>query len=43
MVANALMPIAAGIFVMKWYSWAGLVGIIVILIAYKIYKDKTMT
>lgn len=42
MVANALM-LADGIFVMEWYSWAGIVGIIVLGVGYKIYKDKTMT
>jgi len=32
-----------GIITMEWYSWAGLIGIPVILIGYKMYKDKTMT
>lgn len=29
--------------VMEWYSWVGLALIPVILIGYKIYKDKTMS
>ncbi|MFQ5430638.1 MAG: hypothetical protein ACE5E1_10045 [Phycisphaerae bacterium] len=31
------------IFVFPWYSWAGLGGIVLILIIYKVYKNKTMT
>jgi len=42
MVANALM-LAEGLFVMEWYSWVGIVGLIVLGVGYKIYKDKTMT
>lgn len=29
--------------VMEWYSWVGIVGIIVLLIGLKWYKNKTMT
>ncbi len=29
--------------VMEWYSWVGIVGLVVILVGYKLYKDKTMT
>ena len=29
--------------IMEWYSWVGIVGIIVVLVGYKLYKDKTMT
>ncbi len=25
-----------------WYSWVGIIGIVVILIAYKLYRDKQM-
>jgi hypothetical protein len=43
MLGTDLMLAQDGVFVMEWYSWVGIVGIIVVLIAYKIYKDKTMT
>lgn len=42
MINDALM-LAQGMFVMEWYSWVGLVGIIVVLVGYKIYKNKTMS
>ena len=42
MVTNALV-LGESIFRMAWYSWAGIVAIIVLLVGYKIYKDKTMT
>ena len=38
-----LSMLAEGIFVFPWYSWAGLGLIVVILIGYKLFKDKTMT
>ncbi len=25
-----------------WYSWVGLIGIVIILVAYKMYRDKSM-
>lgn len=31
------------IFVFPWYSWVALVGIVVVLLVYKLYKDKMMT
>lgn len=42
MVTSALV-LGEGIFRMEWYSWVGIVGIIVLVVGYKIYKDKTMT
>ncbi|HWL94012.1 MAG TPA: hypothetical protein VNT79_10800 [Phycisphaerae bacterium] len=32
-----------GVFRMEWYSWVGLILIPVILIGYKMYKNKTMS
>ncbi|MBK8268373.1 MAG: hypothetical protein IPK83_08745 [Planctomycetes bacterium] len=34
---------APSVFVMEWYSWVGLICIPVVLIAYKVYKNKTMS
>lgn len=42
-MVNDMLMMAQGMFVMEWYSWVGLVGIIVVLVGYKIYKNKTMS
>lgn len=42
-MATDLLTLAEGIFVMKWYSWVGIAGIIVVIIAYKIYQNKMMS
>lgn len=43
MSAFASMLAQDSMFVMEWYSWVGLAAIPIVLIGYKIYKDKTMS
>ena len=49
MFAQETIPPAAeplpdrGIIQFEWYSYAGVIGVIVLLIGLKIYKNKTMT
>ncbi len=43
-VTDAVVPTAADSeSLFPWYSYVGVLGIIVVLIAYKMYKNKTMT
>ncbi len=41
--ANQSLTEECKVMVMEWYSWVGIVGLVVILVGYKLYKDKTMT
>lgn len=29
--------------IMEWYSWVGIIGIVVLIVGLKWYKNKTMT